>query len=205
MERKSAHCICVDHLSSYGLTVEPKTALASMIKKNKVPDVDEAQISRQFEILMDESAANQFEHYEISNFARNGKYSKHNTAYWQGKKYLGVGPSAHSFDVDSRQWNVYNNHVYLKDIKAGIVPYEKEKLTKKDKYNEYILTGLRTMWGINRNTVKDEFGLLFLEHFDSKIAEFDTNGTIVINGPQIILTREGKLFADKIASELFYI
>lgn len=195
----------IDHLSSYSLTVEPKTALASMIKKKTVPDVDDAQSSRQFQLLMALAGANDFEHYEISNFARGGKYSKHNTSYWQRKKYLGVGPSAHSFDGESRQWNVYNNQLYLRNLRTGVVPYEKEKLTKKDKYNEYILTGLRTMWGVDSGIVETEFGSAFLSHFNDQAEHFVNEGSLLRSGTKIILTQKGKFFADKIAAEFFYL
>ena len=144
----------VDHLSCYSLTVEPKTALATMIKQHKVKDVDDGAASLHFKMLMKEAALHGYEHYEISNFARNGKYSRHNTSYWQRKKYLGAGPSAHSYDGDSRQWNVYNNNVYIRSIADNKVPFEREELSVKDKFNEYILTTLRTKWGIDINFVK---------------------------------------------------
>ncbi len=195
----------IDHISSYALTVEPKTALATMIRQKKTPDVDDVKSSRHFEMLMDMTAANGFEHYEISNFARNKKYSRHNTSYWQRKAYLGVGPSAHSYDGKSRQWNVYNNQVYLRSLKTNVIPYEKEELTKKDQYNEFIMTGLRTIWGVKRSEVREEFGPLIYEHFNAKVELLLIEKNIIESEDRITLTRKGKFFADRIASELFFI
>lgn len=194
----------IDHISSYALTVEPKTALATMIRQKKTPDVDDVKSSRHFEMLMDMTAANGFEHYEISNFARNQKYSRHNTSYWQRKAYLGVGPSAHSYDGKSRQWNVYNNQAYLRSLKTNVIPYEKEELTKKDQYNEFIMTGLRTIWGVKRSEVREEFGPLIYEHFNAKTELLLLEKNIIESDDRITLTRKGKFFADRIASELFF-
>ncbi len=195
----------IDHLSSYALTVEPKTALAAMIRKKQMPDVDDVKSARQFEMLMDITAQHGYEHYEISNFARNKKYSRHNTSYWQRKKYLGVGPSAHSFDVHSRQWNVYNNQLYMRSLKEDVVPYEKEELTKKDKYNEYIMTGLRTMWGIKSEVIRKEFGILFSDFFQTEVKEMIVEEFVTEIQGTFTLTRKGKLFADDISSRLFFI
>jgi oxygen-independent coproporphyrinogen-3 oxidase len=194
----------IDHISCYALTVEPKTALATMIRQHKVAEVDDALASRQFKILMEECEKHGFEHYEISNFARNKKYSKHNTSYWKGTKYLGAGPSAHSFDHESRQWNVYNNQTYLRSMRENKVPFEREELTKKDKYNEYILTSLRTMWGINIDVIQERFGEAQANILRSKMQEFIDEGKISQNNSIFTLTREGKYFADKISAELFF-
>ncbi len=193
----------VEHLSCYALTIEPKTALAEMIRKKKVsPPNDEKTIS-EFELLMKRASEAGFEHYEISNFARNNKYSRHNTSYWQRKKYLGVGPSAHSYNGNSRQWNISNNKKYINVLKENIVPFEVEKLSEKNKFNEYILTSLRTIWGIDLSLVEKEFGQLRKEELLKQIQNFINEGMIMISGNNFVLTRDGKFFADKIASDLF--
>ncbi len=193
----------IDHISCYALTVEAKTALASLIRQRKVEEPDDALASQQFQILMEECQANDFEHYEISNFARNKKYSKHNTSYWKGTKYLGAGPAAHSYDKESRQWNVYNNQGYLRSMRENKVPFEREELTKKDNYNEYILTSLRTMWGINTDVIQERFGEAQAIVLRSKMQEFINAGQISQSDSVFTLTREGKFFADRISAELF--
>lgn len=198
-----AFSLDVDHLSCYSLTVEPKTALAKMIQEHKVSDIDDAQSALHFEMLMDETAIHNFEHYEISNFARHKKYSKHNTSYWQRKKYLGVGPSAHSFDGDTRQWNVYNNSIYLRTLKNSEIPFEREELTRKDKLNEYLLTSLRTMWGMNLNFVKNNFGNDAAFELEKKLSLLIDEQLVEVKDNNFILTRKGKYFADKISLQLF--
>ena len=198
-----AFSLDVDHLSCYSLTVEPKTALAKMIQQHKVSDIDDAQSALHFEMLMDETAIHNFEHYEISNFARHKKYSKHNTSYWQRKKYLGVGPSAHSFDGDTRQWNVYNNSIYLRTLKNSEIPFEREELTGKDKLNEYLLTSLRTMWGMNLNFVKNNFGNDAAFELEKKLSLLIDEQLVEVKDNNFILTRKGKYFADKISLQLF--
>ena len=193
----------VDHLSCYSLTVEPKTALAAMIKQHKVNDIDEGASSLHFEMLMKATSENGFEHYEISNFARNGKYSRHNTSYWQRKKYLGVGPSAHSYNGDSRQWNVSNNSIYIRSLAENKIPSEMEELSVKDKFNEYILTTLRTKWGIDQDFVSSEFGeqmsLELIEKLNIQVKE----NMILKNGNVFTLSENGKYFADRVSSFLF--
>jgi len=193
----------VDHLSCYSLTVEPKTALAAMIKQHKVNDIDEGASTLHFEMLMKAAAENGFEHYEISNFARNGKYSRHNTSYWQRKKYLGVGPSAHSYNGDSRQWNVSNNPIYIRSLGENKIPSEMEVLSVKDKFNEYILTTLRTKWGIDQDFVSSEFGeqmsLELIEKLNIQVKE----NMILKNGNVFTLSENGKYFADRVSSFLF--
>lgn len=198
-----AFSLDVDHFSCYSLTVEPKTALAKMIQQHKVSDIDDAQSALHFEILMDEISVHNFEHYEISNFARHKKYSLHNTSYWKRKKYLGVGPSAHSFDGDSRQWNVYNNSIYLRSLKKSEIPYEREELTAKDKFNEYLLTSLRTMWGLNLDFVKNNFGDDAAIELEKKLSLLVVEQLVEVNETNFILTRKGKFFADKISLQLF--
>ena len=193
----------VDHLSCYSLTVEPKTALAKMISQHKVSDIDDAQSALHFEMLMDTAVKNNYEHYEISNFARNKNYSKHNTSYWQRKKYLGVGPSAHSFDGESRQWNIYNNAVYIRSLAKDEIPFEREELSKRDKFNEYILTSLRTQWGINIELIRSEFGEEVAEKLIVKLNEQLKEAMMTVENKNYILTRKGKFFADKISLALF--
>lgn len=193
----------VDHLSCYSLTVEPKTALAKMISQHKVSDIDDAQSALHFEMLMNTAMENNYEHYEISNFARNKNYSKHNTSYWQRKKYLGVGPSAHSFDGESRQWNIYNNAVYIRSLAKDEIPFEREELSKRDKFNEYILTSLRTQWGINIELIRSEFGEEVAEKLIVKLNEQLKEAMMTVENKNYILTRKGKFFADKISLALF--
>ncbi|MBP6658496.1 MAG: radical SAM family heme chaperone HemW [Bacteroidia bacterium] len=200
---KIAFGLGVDHLSCYSLTVEPRTALASMIKQNKVRDIDDGAAALHFEMLMKAAAENDFEHYEISNFARNGKYSRHNTSYWKREKYLGVGPSAHSYNGDSRQWNVSNNPVYIRSLAENKIPAESEELSLKDKFNEYILTSMRTRWGVNLDFVKEEFG----DHLSSELLirlESQISAGLVLNhGNVFTLSEKGKYFADRVSSDLF--
>jgi oxygen-independent coproporphyrinogen-3 oxidase len=192
----------VEHLSCYSLTVEKRTALADMIRKNKVQAPSDEEAVSEFEKLIELSKSAGFEHYEISNFARNKKYSRHNTSYWNGKKYLGIGPSAHSYNGDYRQWNISNNSVYIQSLGKNEIPAEVEKLTKWDKFNEYILTTLRTMWGTDLDFVEQKFGEHISGILENKIIEFIRDKYLVLNDRKIILTNSGKLFADKISSDL---
>ena len=193
----------VEHLSCYALTIEPRTALADMIRKKKVAPPDDEKTISEFEKLMHKAAVGGFEHYEISNFARDKKYSKHNTSYWQRKKYLGIGPSAHSYNGMSRQWNVSNNQVYIRSLNENIIPFEIEELSESNKFNEYVLTSLRTIWGIDILFVESEFGQLRKGELLKQIQKFINEGMIISSGNNFILTKEGKFFADRIASEMF--
>ncbi len=193
----------VDHFSCYSLTIEPKTALAKMIQQHKVSDIDDAQSARHFEMLMEQTAIHNYEHYEISNFARHKKYSRHNTSYWQRKKYLGVGPSAHSYDGDTRQWNVYNNSIYMRALKNSEIPFEREELSEKDKLNEYLLTTLRTMWGMNLDFVKNNFGNDAAVELEKKLSLLINEQLVEVQANNFILTRKGKYFADKVSLQLF--
>ena len=194
----------VPHLSCYALTVEPKTILFKMIQAKKTADVQPEKQAGQFlmgiQILEDAG----YEHYEISSFAKPGRRSRHNSAYWQSKKYLGLGPSAHSFNGVSRQWNIANNAVYIKSILSGQLPFELEKLTPKDVLNEYIMTSLRTMEGLDLAFVSENFG-------PHKGTILENNADVYIYSKQmerrnekLVLTRNGKLFADGIAAALFF-
>ena len=187
-----------NHLSAYALTIEEKTALGQRINKGVVAAVSEEDTIRQYKILVEMTENQGFEHYEISNFARPGHYSKHNTIYWKGEKYLGLGPSAHSFDGVSRQWNVSS----VKDYSESY-SFEREELTLADRYNEYVMTSLRTMWGVDVEYIRKNFGDKFSEKFKKEIKRYIYEGKIYQKDEKYILTDNGMLFADGIASELF--
>jgi len=184
------------------LTVEEGTALDHFVKKGTAAPVDDEQSARQFELLLDFIDANGYQQYEISNFSKPGMQARHNTAYWQGIPYLGLGPSAHSFDGASRQWNIPNNTKYLKAMAADTPDFEREVLTKEQQFNEYILTALRTIWGVDVNRLA---GILpdAISDFLEKTEAFILRGEMVREGDAFVLTREGKLLADGIAGELF--
>jgi oxygen-independent coproporphyrinogen III oxidase len=201
---ESAFELNIPHLSCYALTVEPKTALEKMIAMRKIAAVNADQQSRQFELLMDWTAALGYEHYEISNFAKPGFRSKHNSSYWQGKPYLGLGPSAHSFNVSSRQWNISNNALYLKSIAQNIVPAETEYLTATQQLNEYIMTALRTVEGLKLSLVQQKWDENKMNAIQQAATKFIAQGLMVTQEDHLILTRKGKLFADGIAAELFF-
>jgi oxygen-independent coproporphyrinogen-3 oxidase len=188
------------HLSCYALTVEPKTTLYKLIKEQKTADIDPDKQSEQFLLLMQWMEEAGYEHYEISNFAKPGFISSHNSSYWRGKKYLGIGPSAHSFDGASRQWNISNNNIYIDSIEKGIIPYEKEILTSTQQLNEYIMTSLRTMEGLDLNQVKNAFR----RKLRTGSRKFIERGLMAEEKGHLKLTKEGKLLADGIAAELFF-
>ncbi|MES1225415.1 MAG: radical SAM family heme chaperone HemW, partial [Bacteroidota bacterium] len=196
----------IPHISCYALTVEPKTPLQKMISKGKSENVNPDKQSEQFLLLMEWLDEAGYEHYEISNFAKPGFRSRHNSSYWQGKKYLGIGPSAHSFNGESRQWNVANNGQYIASLNKEILPFEKEKLTANQQLNEYIMTSLRTMEGLNLSLVENKFGgdaIKKLQDASRKYIEDDK--MLKSETGYLKLTREGKLLADGIASDLFTI
>jgi len=204
----------INHISSYALTVEPKTALASFIKQKKYPEVDEKVAAAHFDILVSETEKNEFIHYEISNFGKPNYFSKHNTSYWLGEKYIGIGPSAHSFSKTHRSWNVANNTKYIKSIYAGKLPLETEKLSKEDQFNEYVMTGLRTIWGVSLQKIEADFGLDFKQQLVASSEKFIHQNLLVIEneekqfvGNEKVLktTKKGKFLADGIASALFII
>lgn len=192
----------IPHLSCYALTVEPKTPLDKLIRQKEKQDVDPDLQSAQFLLLMEWMAAAGYEHYEISNFAKPGWRSKHNSAYWQGKTYLGLGPSAHSFNGSERQWNVSNNNLYVTAIQKGELPAEKETLSPVQQLNEYIMTALRTMEGIRINILQEKHAV-DISAFRKKAAGYIHTGHIIEQNGSFILTNEGKLLADGIASSLF--
>ena len=189
----------IRHLSCYALTVEPKTPLHKMIKEHKKEDVNPDIQSEQFLLLMHWLEEAGYEHYEISNFCKPGFRSRHNSSYWKIEKYLGIGPSAHSFNGSSRQWNVSNNHAYIDSIKKGRVPFEMEILTPVQQLNEYIMTSLRTMEGLDLEKIDYEYR----EKLNASSNKFIDGGLMRKQQNQLILTREGKLLADGIAAALF--
>jgi oxygen-independent coproporphyrinogen-3 oxidase len=193
----------ISHISAYCLTIEPQTAFGSWLKKKKIQPIDEEFAARQFEILIKTLAENSYEQYEISNFARNGRYSRHNSSYWKQRPYLGVGPSAHSYNGSSREYNVSNNAQYLKAIQGNVIPATIEQLSVADQTNEYLLTGLRTKWGVSREKLellsKGTFRMVHAEDLKRMTA----SGWIWEDTQSLYLTESGKLFADRIASDLF--
>lgn len=207
---QTAFSFGVNHISSYALTVEPKTALASFIKKGTYPPIDDDLALQHFDLLMAETEQQGFVHYEISNFGKKGYFSKHNTSYWQGKSYLGIGPSAHSFNGKQRSWNVSNNTIYIKSIQDNTLPSKVETLSKQDRYNEYVMTGLRTIWGVSLNKIGTDFGIDYKEHLIASAKKFINQELLIIEdckteqGISILKpTKKGKFLIDGIASDLF--
>ncbi|MGD0709976.1 MAG: radical SAM family heme chaperone HemW [Bacteroidales bacterium] len=195
--------LSVPHISAYSLTVEPKTALDNLIRKGKSKPVNEEQSINQFKILMNEMKLNDFTHYEISNFCKEGFISIHNSNYWKGGRYLGLGPSAHSFNLQSRQWNNSNIVEYIKKIETSAPVVEKETLSERDKFNEYIMTSLRTMWGCDLNYIASTFGPDTRKEVEKRSELFITKEQMMLKNDTLYLTDIGKLFADGIAADLF--
>jgi oxygen-independent coproporphyrinogen-3 oxidase len=193
----------INHLSCYALTVEPKTALEKLIAQHKTSDVDIDQQARQFSLLTEWLTAAGYEHYEISNFAKPGFRSRHNSSYWQGKHYLGLGPSAHSFNGNSRQWNIANNAVYINHIQAGTAAFEMEILTDSQRLNEYIMTSLRTIEGVSFETIDESWGHAKTEAILHRAQKHMERGHVELSGNQLQLTASGKFLADGIAADLF--
>jgi oxygen-independent coproporphyrinogen-3 oxidase len=193
----------VRHISAYSLTVEEGTILDKFIAKGRVEMPDDALSERHFTLLMETLERNGFLHYEISNFCREGMFSRHNSSYWQGVKYLGLGPSAHSFNGCTRQWNVSSVSKYLNAIEAGKPDFEMETLSLNQKYNEYVMVSLRTMWGCNLKYIENNFGEALLLHLISEAEPFIQTEEIFSQNDILYLTNKGKLFADRIASALF--
>jgi len=199
----------IPHISSYALTVEPKTALEKFIKTGKIPPVEESVSHNHYLILLEEMEKAGFVNYEFSNFGKEDYFSKANTGYWQGKPYLGIGPSAHSFNGKERSWNVSNNIKYIKSISENILPIEREILSVTDRYNEYIMTGLRTMWGVSLQKVADNFGEKYVDYLLKQAEKPIGEGLIEIlpirNDKTLMITKKGKFLSDGIASNLFYV
>lgn len=197
-----AFSLNIPHLSAYCLTIEPATVFGNWVKKKKIKEVDEEFSAQQFEILTYKTEKVGMEQYEISNFSIPGMYSRHNSNYWLGGKYLGVGPSAHSYNGEFRQFNVSNNPAYIKALKEEILPSEKDELTDKDRFNEGLMTGLRTKWGFDIGKF-EKSGKIPESFPDSKLVEFENSGLIIRREGFLTLSKAGKLLADRITLELF--
>lgn len=195
----------VPHISSYALTVEPKTALKTFIEKGLIPPVDDELAEAHFHILVQKLSAAGFVNYEISNFGKPGYFSRNNTAYWQGKKYLGIGPSAHSYDGVRRGWNINNNAKYIKAIVQNELPMETEVLSLTDRYNEYVMTGLRTIWGVSLEQIKTEFGQKFYTYLTQQAQKKIEDGLLYIENDRLLVSKKGKFLSDGIAADLFLV
>jgi oxygen-independent coproporphyrinogen-3 oxidase len=193
----------IPHISSYALTVEPKTALHSFIQKGIIPAPDDEVAQEHFEILVEKLEEAGFIHYELSNFGKENYFSKNNSSYWLGKKYIGIGPSAHSYDGEKRGWNVSNNTLYIKSIQEGKLPLEIETLSKTDRYNEYVMTGLRTIWGISLDRIQTEFGQTYFDYLNQQAAKYIEDHLLFVDENVLRTTRKGKFLSDGIASDLF--
>jgi oxygen-independent coproporphyrinogen III oxidase len=192
-----------DHVSCYSLTIEEKTVFGRWSKTGKIKSVEDDVAARHLEHISDTLIKNGFEHYEVSNFSKPGFQSKHNTSYWRRQPYLGIGPSAHSFNIHSRQFNISNNHLYISSISKGEIPCEMEVLSKKDQINEYILTTLRTSWGCDLTVLQKDFNYNLLEDQSEYISTLLNSNLAITSTTHLILTKKGRLLADKISSDLF--
>ncbi len=195
----------LNHMSAYALTVEPKTALESFVKKNIIKPLNEDLVFEQHEFMCNKMSKHEYVNYELSSFAKKGYFSRNNSAYWLRKKYIGIGPSAHSFDGSYRSWNVSNNSLYIKDISENKMFSGREKLSIIDKYNEYVMTGLRTKWGISLTYLENNFGSYYKNNFETRIVKYVNTSLVVIKDDVFRTTIKGKFLADGIASELFLI
>ena len=201
----------ITHLSAYALTVEPKTILGQRIEKGELQSVSEEETICHYNILVERTKENDFEHYEISNFAKEGFRSQHNSIYWRDEKYLGLGPSAHSYDGNSRQWNISNLTKYIQMVgdaetqrgREAELFYEKEILSTEDKFNEYVMTSLRTSWGCDIEKIERDYGKSYAHHFLKNIKKYLENGEMLKENNTYFLSEDGKLFADGIAADLF--
>ena len=193
----------IPHVSCYALTVEEKTALYHLIKEKKIDDIDANKQAEHFEIIVEQLEKNGFEHYEISNFAKQGHQSKHNSNYWKGVPYLGLGPSAHSYNINARQWNIANNHLYIQNINNGVVPFEIEKLETATRYNEYMMISLRLLAGVNFQEIQDRFGEAYLKHTLLVKDQFKNSNQLQNNELGFAISKNSRFLADGIASEFF--
>lgn len=195
----------IPHISSYALTVEPKTVFAKQIAKQQIKAPKDKEAQQHFEILIATLEQHQFIHYELSNFSLPGYFSENNSAYWLGKKYIGIGPSAHSYNGKNRSWNISNNNLYIKNITANKLPFTEEKLTLSDCYNEYIMTGLRTIWGVSLQKVAEKFGNKYYQYLIKEMQKGIDNNLLVVENNTLKITPKGKFLSDGIASDLFYL
>ncbi|GAB0155725.1 radical SAM family heme chaperone HemW [Chryseobacterium sp. Alg-005] len=196
----------VPHVSSYALTVEPKTALNDWILKGKVSNPREEEQNKEFYYLSDFLKDNGFEHYEISNFAKPDFYSKHNSAYWKYKEYLGIGPSAHSYNGhEARSWNMANNQQYIKKLNSNLLAKETEILSEEDQFNEMMMIGLRTICGVDLNNLKNKFSDKILEHFQKETQSKINEGILIVDSNHLKIPEKHWFMADGIASDLFIV
>jgi len=195
----------IPHISCYALTVEPKTALKKFIEQGKVAPVNDEETRSHYELMIDTLENAGYINYEFSNFGKPGYFSQNNTGYWQGKPYLGIGPSAHSFDGNKRSWNISNNIKYIKSINEGNIPLEFEVLSITDKYNEYIMTGLRTMWGVSLVKVENDFGKRYKDYLLEQVEKHVENQLLYFEDDTLKITKKGKFLGDGIASDLFLV
>ena len=202
---QTAFAYGIKHLSCYALTVEPKTALEHFIRKGSHPPMDDELSAKHFEVLVEETSKQGLTHYETCSFGHSGFFSRHNMSYWLGKTYMGVGPSAHSFDGAKRSWNVSNNSKYIKALEADELPFESEVLSVENRFNEYIMTGLRTIWGISLEKIETDFSTKIKEQLLQDSKKFITSNTLEIEDDHIKITHAGKFLSDGIASDLFLV
>ncbi|WP_300701742.1 radical SAM family heme chaperone HemW [Bacteroides sp.] len=195
----------IEHISAYHLTYEKGTRIYEMLQAHHIREVDEDSSVRFFSTLIDTFSAAGYEHYEISNFCKPGMYSRHNTSYWKGIPYLGCGPSAHSFDTMTREWNVSSLEEYITSIETGNRSYEIEELHLNTRYNEYIMTSLRTVWGVSTEHIKQNFGVKLWQYFQKMTTPHLHNGRLVIQNDHFCLTRKGVFVSDDIMSDLMFI
>lgn len=193
----------VAHISSYALTVEPRTALKKFIEKGIIAPIDDDMAEEQFHMLVNILNTKGYIHYELSNFGKPSFFSKNNTAYWLGKNYMGIGPSAHSYDGKRRGWNSRNNSVYIKSIEQEILPMEVEVLTETDRYNEYVMTGLRTIWGVSLQRIATDFGTGHQDYILQQSEKHRKDGFLTIDGDTLLVTKKGKFLSDGLAADLF--
>jgi oxygen-independent coproporphyrinogen III oxidase len=195
----------INHISSYALTVEPKTALKKLIAEGKIENPKDEVAQEHFSILVETLEKKGFIHYELSNFGKPNCFSKNNSGYWLGKKYIGIGPSAHSYNGISRSWNIANNSLYQKSIQEEKVPSEIEILTQTDRYNEYIMTGLRTIWGVSLAKIETDFGIENLNYLNKQAQKYVDDKLLFIENNILKPTQKGKFLCDGIASDLFLV
>ena len=193
----------IQHISSYSLTIEEKTKINHLIKTKAITELDDDISLQQYNLLIKESEKNDFTHYEISNFGKENYFSKHNSSYWLGNEYLGIGPSAHSYNGKSRSWNVSSNKNYIESIQKGVLPFEKEDLSQDEIYNDYIMTSLRTIWGVDLDFIKQRFGKKYYTHLNQETQKWLHNGKIIRESGKIYLSMKGKYISDNICSDLF--
>ena len=201
---EKASCLPIEHLSVYMLSIDPNTVFEHMVKRGEFRLEDEEVIAGRYQRVCERLKELGFEHYEISNFARNGKYSRHNTSYWQQRPYIGFGPSAHSYDLHSRQWNTANLKTYIDHLNEGTLSFEKEELKPVDLYNEYVMTGLRTMWGVEKQKLEGDY-TMFWEQVRDQVLKYESSGDLVEEGGRWKISETGWVISDAILSDLFVV